>query len=81
MAARTAVVAGTATAVSGAVAQHQHERAMQRHQPPAAAPAPSPVAAPQDAMLSQVQQLAVLNSQGVLGDAEFAAAVRRLLGL
>ncbi|MBS1697580.1 MAG: SHOCT domain-containing protein [Actinobacteria bacterium] len=31
MAARTAVVAGTATAVSGAVAQRQHDRAAERN--------------------------------------------------
>lgn len=52
MAARTAVVAGTATAVSGAVAQHQHQRAAERaafadqQVPPASAPMqPAPVAA------------------------------------
>lgn len=88
MAARTAVVAGTATAVSGAVAHHQQDKAnaqAEQHeyelQQEAAAMAPPP-AAPQAAApdpIAQLQQLADLKAQGVINDDEFAAAKAKLL--
>ncbi len=85
MAARTAVVAGTATAVSGNVARRQANRydQQQAQAQAAAAPAPAPVeAAPaQDDAMVQLQNLAALHSQGVLSDDEFAAAKAKILGI
>nr|WP_280726226.1 SHOCT domain-containing protein [Kitasatospora sp. MAA4] len=94
-AARTAVVAGTATAVSGRVAARQQERAGAQQAPGAPAPvapapvAPAPVAPPaaeaapplDDQALSALERLARLRDQGVLSESEFAAAKQRVLGL
>jgi hypothetical protein len=81
MATRTAVVAGTATAVSGRVARRQagkyEEQQQQEYAPPAAA-APSPQ---QDEQVVKLQELAQLHSQGVLSDDEFAAAKAKVLGI
>src|SRR3954471_10351348 len=91
MAARTAVVAGTATAVSGRVARRQQnkyeqqayeQQAQYAPQPQYAepAPAPPPAAAPADDDLpGKLQQLANLHSSGVLSDAEFDAAKQKLI--
>jgi len=91
MAARTAVVAGTATAVSGRVSRRQAARYDQQQAveapPPEAAPAPEPppkdaaALAPQDPSIAQIQNLAQLHSQGVLSDEEFAAAKAKILGI
>ena len=82
MAARTAVVAGTATAVSGRVARRQSARyaeedAQQYQQQAPAAPPPEPV----DDSAAQLQNLAQLHTQGVLTDEEFAAAKAKILGI
>ena len=86
MAARTAVVAGTATAVSGRVhrrqaakwdAQEQEQYAQEPQQPQYAPPAP----APEDDSTAQLQNLAALHTQGVLTDEEFAAAKAKILGI
>ena len=83
MAARTAVVAGTATAVSGRVARRQAARYGEydtyEEAPPQQAAAPA--AAPEDDSAAQLQQLAQLHSQGVLTDEEFAAAKAKALGI
>jgi hypothetical protein len=85
MAARTAVVAGTATAVSGRVARRQAGRyeqqdAQQYAQEPQYAP--EPVAAPpEEDDTAQLQKLAALHTQGVLTDEEFSAAKAKILGL
>lgn len=91
MAARTAVVAGTATAVSGRVARKQNNKyAAQDDQAAqeqmaaqqAAAPPPPPAApAPADESMEKLQQLAQLHSQGVLSDEEFSAAKAKVLGI
>ncbi len=86
MATRTAVVAGTATAVSGRVARRQAARYDQQAAPQQAqaAPPPPPPPAPapqQDESMAQLQQLAQLHSQGVLSDDEFAAAKAKILGI
>jgi hypothetical protein len=83
MAARTAVVAGTATAVSGRVAHNQQEKyAAQDQQAAAAAAAAAAPAAPAvDPTTEKLQELAALNKQGVLTDEEFAAAKAKLLGI
>jgi hypothetical protein len=69
--ARTAVVAGTATAVSNRVSRRQAERW---------APAAPPPAAPDDSLAAELERLATLRDRGLLTDAEFAAAKGRLLG-
>jgi hypothetical protein len=86
--ARTAVVAGTATAVSGNVqrrqmgkAQDQQAQAQQEQQ--ASAPPPPAAAAPADAggddLTAQLMKLADLHTAGVLSDDEFASAKAKLL--
>jgi putative oligomerization/nucleic acid binding protein len=84
MAARTAVVAGTATAVSGRVARRQAARYGEQSGEPQYAPepqqyAPEPPAEEDDT--AQLQKLAALHTQGVLTDEEFAAAKAKILGL
>ena len=84
MAARTAVVAGTATAVSGRVAHRQGEKYAQPD--PAQAPAQQPQqAAPpapaSDDPMVKVQELAKLHASGVLTDEEFSAAKAKALGI
>jgi membrane protease subunit (stomatin/prohibitin family) len=81
MAARTAVVAGTATAVSGRVARRQAARYDQQDAQQYAPP-PEQAAAPQeDDQTAQLQNLAQLHAQGVLTDEEFAAAKAKALGI
>ena len=85
MAARTAVVAGTATAVSGRVARRQASRYDQKaqEQEAQAAPEPAPAAPaePEDDDMAKLQQLAQLHSQGVLSDEEFSEAKAKILGI
>jgi hypothetical protein len=94
--ARTAVVAGTATAVSNRVSRRQAERWQQQGSYPsdqpeptyveqqpayAAAAEPPPPAAPAaDPMIQQLKDLAALREQGVLTDEEFEAQKARVLG-
>ena len=84
MAARTAVVAGTATAVSGRVARRQAARYDQQAAPQYAQEpqqyAPEAPEAEDDAT-TQLQNLAALHTQGVLTDEEFAAAKAKILGI
>jgi len=81
MAARTAVVAGTATAVSGRVQRRQAARYDEQDAQQYAQQPPPPVAAPQDDANAQLQNLAQLHAQGVLTDEEFAAAKAKALGI
>jgi len=81
MAARTAVVAGTATAVSGKVARKQQAKAMNEQQAAMAQQAPPAAAASDDDALVEIQKLSVLHEQGVLTDEEFSAKKAQLLGL
>jgi hypothetical protein len=79
MAARTAVVAGTATAVSGRVARRQDARyAEQDAQQYEQAPPPPPA---EDDATAKLEDLAQLHAQGVLTDEEFAAAKAKALGI
>ena len=79
--ARTAVISGTATAVSNRVSRRQGERwgqeeAMQAPPPEQAAPsAPAP-----DSTIDQLKELGELKSQGILTEEEFAAQKAKLLG-
>jgi hypothetical protein len=82
--ARTAVVAGTATAVSNRVSRRQANRWSQQEdqqyaqQQNAQAPPPAPAAAPDT--VTQLKELADLKSQGILTEAEFAAQKAKILG-
>ncbi|MFH8387611.1 SHOCT domain-containing protein [Kitasatospora sp. NPDC018058] len=81
--ARTAVVAGTATAVSNRVSRRQAGRWAQQDAGPAQAyQAPPTAAAPSSTedTLDQLQKLAALKEQGVLTEAEFAAQKAKILG-
>jgi len=93
--ARTAAIAGTATAVSGRVQRRQASKfadkdaatAAQREQayeqqvaPQQAAPAPAPAAPSEDDMMDQLQKLGDLHNQGILTDEEFAAQKAKILG-
>ena len=85
MAARTAVVAGTTTAVSGRVQSRQAACYDEQDAQQAAQQAPPPQAAPPQAAeeddTAQLQKLAALHTQGVLTDEEFAAAKAKILGI
>jgi hypothetical protein len=89
--ARTAAIAGTASAVSGRVQRRQAEKFAGRDaqiqadrqaayaQTAAPAPAPAPAAAPGGDTLSQLERLADLKTQGILTDAEFEAQKAKIL--
>jgi hypothetical protein len=90
--ARTAVIAGTATAVSNRVSRRQAERwqrqgtypydqpapAYEEPQPQYAAPPEAPPAAADP--IQQLKDLAELKDQGVLTEEKFAAQKARILG-
>ncbi len=80
MAARTAVVAGTATAVSGRVARRQDAKFAEQDAQQYEQAAPPP-AAPEEDAAAKLEKLAQLHSQGVLTDEEFAAAKAKALGI
>lgn len=71
---RTAVIAGTATAVSGHVAHRQAARTQQSQEQAPAAPA-----ADQGDVIDQLKRFAELRDQGILTEEEFAAQKARLL--
>jgi Short C-terminal domain len=89
--ARTAVAAGTWTAVSNRVSRRQANRwaaqdEQQYYQQQAQAPAPAAPATPAAASdsetdkIAQLKQLGELKSQGILTEAEFAAEKAKILG-
>jgi hypothetical protein len=89
-AARTAVVAGTATAVSSRMAHRHKQRVeqedagqqMQQTAAPADVPdatAPAEGADTGTGILDQLERLAAMRTQGVLTEEEFAVAKQRLL--
>jgi hypothetical protein len=83
--ARTAVVAGTATAVSNRVSRRQAGRWAEQDQGSPAYMAevpqqPAPAAPAPAAPIEQLKELAGLHEQGVLTDDEFAAQKAKLLG-
>lgn len=86
--ARTAVVAGTATAVSNRVSRRQADRWSQEAEAqayeqqqgaPAQAPPPSPAPAGETDTLSQLKELGELKAAGVLTEAEFEAQKAKIL--
>lgn len=96
-AARTAVVVGTASAVSGAISSSQQQKvaakqaeatvaqqqALAEQQAPAeAAQAPAaPAPGLSDETIAQLKQIGELHQAGILSDEEFATTKARLLGL
>jgi hypothetical protein len=82
--ARTAVVAGTATAVSNRVSRRQANRwaaqDAQAYEPPPQQYAPPPPAGDAGAdPIEQLKELAALKDQGVLTEEEFAEQKARIL--
>jgi hypothetical protein len=81
--ARTAVIAGTATAVSNNVSRRQANRWSQQEAAPQAQYAPPPAppapAAPATDTVSQLRGLAELRDQGILSDAEFEGEKAKIL--
>jgi hypothetical protein len=83
--ARTAVIAGTATAVSNRVSRRQGNRwaqqdqAADEQQPAYVEPAPAPAPA-QDDMLDQLAKPGQLHDSGVLTDEEFETQKTKILG-
>jgi Short C-terminal domain len=77
--ARTAVVAGTATAVSNRVSRRQANRWAEQEEQQYAQPQSqqAPAAAPDT--VSQLKDLADLKAQGILTDAEFEAQKAKIL--
>lgn len=78
--ARTAVVAGTATAVSGRVQRRQQSRWAEQEAPPPQPSAPAPAPAPDADPIAQLKELGELRDSGVLTEDEFAAQKAKLLG-
>jgi hypothetical protein len=76
--ARTAVIAGTATAVSNRVSRRQGERWAEQEAPPEPAPAAAPAAG--GSVIDQLKELGELKAQGVLTEEEFNEQKARLLG-
>lgn len=78
--ARTAVVAGTATAVSNRVSRRQAGRwAEQEQQQQAVSQPVAPTGDDMDTKLAQLRDLGELRQQGVLSDAEFEVQKSRIL--
>jgi hypothetical protein len=87
--ARTAVIAGTATAVSNRVSRRQagrwaaqeqyQEQAYQEPTYAAPPPPPAPAGMDMDTKLAQLKELGELKQAGVLDDAEFEAQKDRIL--
>ena len=87
--ARTAVIAGTATAVSGRVQRRQAERFAERDAEiyrqqeatyyPGVTPPPPPAAAPAVDPVQQLKDLAALKEQGILTQEEFTVQKARIL--
>lgn len=91
--ARTAVIAGTASAVSGRVQRRQAERFASRdaqiyaqreqayeQQVPQQPAQPVAPASSESDVITQLQQLSELRDAGVLTEEEFAAQKARILG-
>ena len=80
---RTAVIAGTATAVAGGVNRHQQQKYAQQDAAAAAqqqAPAAPVEAAPDsDERVNKLKELANLKDQGILTEAEFNDQKARIL--
>lgn len=78
--ARTAVIAGTATAVSGKVAQNQANKQAEK-EATAQAAAPSAAEGAEVDPVAEIERLGALKEKGLLTDEEFAAAKAKILGI
>jgi hypothetical protein len=86
--ARTAAIAGTATAVSNRVSRRQGERWARQEEerfgpPQEAAPAAPPAAPPAgggESTIDQLKELASLKAEGILTEEEFAQQKAKILG-
>jgi hypothetical protein len=94
---RTAVVAGTATAVAGGVSHRQSRKYHEADQEAAAEqqaaydqgiedaapppPAPAPAAPAAEDTVAQLERLADLKKQGILTEDEFASQKAKILGI
>jgi membrane protease subunit (stomatin/prohibitin family) len=81
---RTAVIAGTATAVAGGVNRRQQRKYAQQEEAqqaaaPAAPAAPVEAAPSSDDLINKLKELATLKDQGILTDAEFDAQKAKIL--
>jgi len=91
--ARTAVIAGTATAVAGGVSHHQQQKyAKQEGEKQQAAyeqqvayeqqmQAQAPAAPAQADYMAELEQLGNLKNQGVITEEEFQAKKKQILGI
>lgn len=80
--ARTAVIAGTATAVSNNVSRRQAQRwGAQEAEQQAAYAEQQPAAPAEDPMTQQLEELARLKDQGILTQEEFDAKKKQILGI
>jgi hypothetical protein len=85
-AARTAVIAGTATAVSGRVAHRQNERYYREAQEEAQAQA-MPAAAPPPASeekppyMAELERLSQMKARDIITEEEFQAKKKQILGI
>lgn len=88
--ARTAVIAGTATAVSNRVSRRQADKWAAQGDPryggqpqyeeaPPPQPQPAAAAPAQKDMVTQLKELAELKDQGILTDAEFETQKAKIL--
>ncbi|MGN6274970.1 MAG: SHOCT domain-containing protein [Solirubrobacterales bacterium] len=84
--ARTAVIAGTATAVSNRVSKRQGERWAEQEQQAAIQAQGAPMQAPppsapggESSVIDQLKELGELKAQGILTEEEFAAQKAKLL--
>jgi hypothetical protein len=87
--ARTAVVAGTAAAVSGRVQRRQEERWAEQEQEAAeearqaqpVALGSVPSAPPVEGYVAELEELARLRNQGIITEEEFQSKKRQVLGI
>ena len=79
--ARTAVIAGTATAVSNNVSRRQAQRWNAQVEEQAPVQQAAPVADDTNSQIAELQQLAQLKDQGILTQEEFDAKKKQILGL
>ena len=82
---RTAVIAGTATAVGGRVAHRQQQRYdaeyLAQQDTMVAPPANQPVANAEPDYATELSELARLKAQGIITEEEFQAKKRQILGI
>jgi Short C-terminal domain len=82
---RTAVIAGTASAVGGRVQHRQQEKYAAQDQPQQVqyveAPPAAPAAPSADDQMEQLEKLGDLHAKGILTDEEFAAKKAQILGI